>query len=124
MKAGYEMMFWDDVADDFDYWVHLLEQLGGYSFINFEQDVWEMAREYKEPPHIGDIRQHLLLERLRQTIEGRYWFLPVEYSINATDTHLYVNGYSVTTLSDFDRALGGYCRENDVTITEKGDENE
>lgn len=114
------MLFWNDVSDNYELWVDLLKQLGGYSFINFEQDVWEQARQYKEPPHIGNIRQHLLLERLRDTIEARYWFLSVGYALNAADSRLYVNDCVVDTLSDLDRVIGAYCRENDVTISEKG----
>lgn len=114
------MLYWDDVSDDYESWVHLLKELGGYSFINFEQDVWEQARQYKEPPHIGNIRQYLLLERLRDTIEARYRFLSVRYSINAMDTHLYVNDHIVNTLSDLDRVIGAYCRTHDVVISEKG----
>lgn len=118
---GCEMLFWNDVSDDYDHWVNLLRQLGGDSFINFEQDVWEQARQHEQPPHIGNIRQHLLLERLRETIEKRYVFLRVEYTINAMDTHLYINDNCVATLADFDKALGAYCRQHDVTIIERGE---
>lgn len=114
------MLFWNDVSDNYELWVDLLKQLGGYSFINFEQDVWEQARQYKEPPHIGNIRQHLLLERLRDTIEARYRFLAVGYALDGANTQLYVNDCVVDTLSDLDRVLGAYCRTRDVTISEKG----
>lgn len=119
-KAGCKMLYWNDVSDDYCHWENLLEQLGENGCDNFEQEVWDMARQYRELPHFGNIRQHLLLERLRQTIEGRFCFLPVEYRINAVDTHLYVNDQCVTTLSDFDRVLGAYCREHVITIIEEG----
>lgn len=58
------MLYWDDVSDSFDGWMNLLRQLGGDSFINFEQDIWETARTYETVPHFGNLRQHHLLERL------------------------------------------------------------
>ena len=55
------MLYWDDVSDSFDGWMNLLRQLGGDSFINFEQDIWETARTYETVPHFGNLRQHHLL---------------------------------------------------------------
>lgn len=114
------MLHWDDVSDDYESWVHLLKELGGDSFINFEQDVWEQARQHEQPPHIGNIRQHLLLERLRDTIEARYRFLAVGYALDGANTRLYVNDCVIDTLPDLDRVIGAYCRTHDVTISEKG----
>lgn len=66
------MLYWDDVSDSFDGWMNLLRQLGGDSFINFEQDIWETARTYETVPHFGNLRQHHLLERLQDTIRNRW----------------------------------------------------
>lgn len=116
-KAGCEMWnSWDDVSHQFDSWLNLLQQLGGDSFINFEQDIWEQARAYETTPHFGNLRQQHLLERLRDTVQSRWPFLQADFFINAPDTHFYVNGESVETLRDLDTAIGAYCRENDIAI--------
>lgn len=79
------MLYWDDVSDSFDGWMNLLRQLGGDSFINFEQDIWETARTYETVPHFGNLRQHHLLERLQDTIRNRWPFLRTGFLINALD---------------------------------------
>ena len=43
------MLYWDDVSDSFDGWMNLLRQLGGDSFINFEQDIWETRNAVIHP---------------------------------------------------------------------------
>ena len=68
------MLYWDDVSDSFDGWMNMLRQLGGDSFINFEQDIWETARTYETVPHFGNLRQYHLLERLQDTIRNRWPF--------------------------------------------------
>lgn len=93
------MLYWDDVSDSFDGWMNLLHQLGGDSFINFEQDIWETARTYETVPHFGNLRQHHLLERLQDTIRNRWPFLRTGFLINALDTHFYVNDEAVTAVT-------------------------
>lgn len=105
------MLYWDDVSDSFDGWMNLLRQLGGDSFINFEQDIWETARTYETVPHFGNLRQHHLLERLQDTIRNRWPFLRTGFLINALDTHFYVNDEPVETMRDLDAVLGCHYRE-------------
>ncbi|HEZ6802633.1 TPA: hypothetical protein WI804_002286 [Neisseria meningitidis] len=113
------MLYWDDVSDSFDGWMNLLHQLGGDSFINFEQDIWETARTYETVPHFGNLRQHHLLERLQDTIRNRWPFLRTGFLINALDTHFYVNDEPVETMRDLDAVLGCHYRENEDDLKEK-----
>lgn len=113
------MLYWDDVSDSFDGWMNLLRQLGGDSFINFEQDIWETARTYETVPHFGNLRQHHLLERLQDTIRNRWPFLRTGFLINALDTHFYVNDEPVETMRDLDAILGCHYRENEDDLKEE-----
>lgn len=106
---------WNDVATAFDDWCDLLNQLDG-EIDGLEQAAWEIARVHKNVPHFGNIRQHLLLERLSEVIGSRWPFLEADYHINAICSYFYINGESVATLRDLDAAIGEYCRENDVVI--------
>ena len=113
------MLYWDDVSDSFDGWMNMLRQLGGDSFINFEQDIWETARTYETVPHFGNLRQHHLLERLQDTIRNRWPFLRTGFLINALDTHFYVNDELVETMRDLDAVLGCHYRENEDDLKEE-----
>ncbi len=105
------MLYWDDVSDSFDGWMNLLRQLGGDSFINFEQDIWETARTYETVPHFGNLRQHHLLERLQDTILNRGAFVRTGFFIHVPGAPGDVNDQSVETFPDLDAVLGSYSRE-------------
>lgn len=107
---------WDCVVSDFGDWCELLRDLGADSFINFEQDVWDIARQNPTVPHFGDIRQRLIAERLHMAISSRWPFLEVAYCIDAENSYFSVNHEPVTTLRDLDAILGQYYREYEVNL--------
>ena len=104
---------WDDVTTDFDDWCILLRQLDGDDDI--APEVWAMARQHERMPHLGNIRQSLIAERLYEAINSRWPFLQVEYHINAICSYFSINGEAVTTLRDVDAAIGEYYRENEIS---------
>lgn len=93
------LMYWDDVANDYSDWCRLLKQFGA-EMEDEEEAVWGIARQYGYAPHFGNIRQHILLERLAVQIKEKWPQSDVEIYINARDTHFNVNGENVSCLHD------------------------
>ena len=72
-----------------------------------EDEVWEVARQYNDVPHFGNLYQELILEALKQLFwrlveldEGEI-DINISYDINAISTHFYIEGDFICSKSDF-----------------------
>lgn len=72
-----------------------------------DQEVWEIARQCKDIPHLGNIYQSLVINRL----ESLFWEqIGLDYQsdqitlftfVNNFDSHFCINDQAVNTLDDF-----------------------
>ncbi|MGC7559829.1 hypothetical protein [Pasteurella sp. PK-2025] len=72
-----------------------------------EDEVWEIARQYSDIPHFGNIYQNLVLNRLKllfwQLIELEEGEIDINinYDINARSSYFYIEGDCIYNESDF-----------------------
>lgn len=70
-----------------------------------DDEIWEIARESKELPILGNIYQSLVLDRIishfcdETDVEGDD--LDIFLFINSIDTHLVINGWDICTVEDY-----------------------
>lgn len=98
-------LFWKDTAEDVGGWFQMLEEMSSITESQLCDEAWSIARQYEEIPHGGNVFQSVLLDYLEQAISNKYPFLEIESSINARDTHFYVNGQVVGCMDDLNDLL-------------------
>ncbi len=103
------MFYQNSVSSNLSNWESILISLKGFEGLaNIEQAVWEIARCSKEIPHIGNIYQRELLNRLKVAIEKKYSLcdeLNIDIYINGTDTHLTINDNAIHHLNDLKEVI-------------------
>jgi hypothetical protein len=98
------MINWNEYdLDKFYKWETILNKLGEES--PSDQEVWEIAREYKEIPIFENILLELTANRLQQKLEEMYPDAEYDYYINAMDSYFYVNEDEVYSLEDIEEAI-------------------
>lgn len=63
-------------------------------------DLWDQLKCYENPPHFGNVYCYVLFSDMKNVIESRYGF-HVDWFINGTDTHFYINRQKISTCQDF-----------------------
>ena len=90
------------------------ENLEGWEAILFhfdasveDEEVWDIARESKKIPHLGNIYQHLIIERLESLffehtgLEEGDKRIEIFTFVNDYDSHFCINGQDINTLDKF-----------------------
>ncbi len=90
----------NSVSNNLGEWEKLLERLGG-SFKGIEESVWENIRFSKEIPHVGNAYTYELFLRLFGVINNYDNSLDVDWYINGSDSHFYVNKTEISNEDDF-----------------------
>lgn len=92
----------DDIATHVNTWRDVLVKINGSSVLDtIENEVWAIARESEEIPHIGNIYMEVIARQLTYAIEDKYPSIETNYYINCLDSHFYLNGDRLTDISDF-----------------------
>ncbi|MGX2956914.1 hypothetical protein ACWIYZ_07460 [Ursidibacter arcticus] len=77
-----------------------------------ENDVWEIARDYKEFPMLENIYQMLVLHNLEDIFFNEtgldYECINIFTWVNGIDTHLVIDGDDIATYQEFIDVLGKY----------------
>ncbi len=95
-------LYLDDTTTNVDSWRDVLVKINGSSVLDtIENDVWAIARESEEIPHIGNIYMEEIAKQLTSAIEDKYPSIETNYYVNGLDSHFYLNGERLTDLSDF-----------------------
>lgn len=68
-------------------------------------DIWQRAKCYIEPPHLGNVYLQLLFSWLQYELSEKYSNLEIDYFINGTDTHFYINGVEIWTEKQFNELI-------------------
>lgn len=83
---------WEDILDHYGEWIS-------------DDEVWEYARHSEECPILGNVYQHLLLNRVLSHFceetgcdEGE---LDLFVFINSIDTHLMINNWDICSIEDY-----------------------
>jgi hypothetical protein len=79
----------------------------GLSLVVTDDDIWEVAKESKEPPHIGNIVSGLIFEKLVDKLKEYFNedLTTINYIVNGLDTHFYLDNESYTNLEDIVKFL-------------------
>ncbi len=108
-------MFLYNTTSQYDEWEKILESLGGEPIS--DEEVWEIAREYTEIPHIGNIELDLIANRIKCILENKYGSIAskFDYYINGElDSHLYFDGEHVYSIDDFNTILDRLKNEHEI----------
>ena len=82
-----------------------------------DNEIWEIAKQDDNPPHLANIWMAVLFERIEAFAEEKYCGdVKVEYEVNAMASSLNVNRNSVTTAKELLDIFKG--KENGVVIFE------
>lgn len=98
---GYTYFYEYDMSSNWKDWAEILDWLNLDSVS--ADDVWEVAREWKEPPHLGNIYMSITLSRIQWWCEERE--IDCDYDINAICSSLYIDGDLICSLDDFKNHL-------------------
>lgn len=101
---------YNDVSRNFYNWCEILEELGGNG--NYDDEIWELVRAHNHCPHLGNVRQAVILWNLESEIYALYPSAKVDFYINAIDSHLYINDKIISDMRDFRRITAQYEAEN------------
>lgn len=93
---NYPLLFEQDIPDDIDEIIAIAEYLG----ISISgQDIWEEARQYTEPPHLGNVYLELLFSSLANQLKAIYPEIAVDYEVNALASYFNINNERLCSLS-------------------------
>ena len=93
-------MFYDD---DYPDWIDDLFNDLNLDDSQMQQEVWGIARQYEEVPHIGNIQFEWLAEQIVEYIKEN--IKPdIEYTIypNCQASYIYINGVVIKDISDIE----------------------
>ena len=91
-----------DTACALDEWLKILKYLNPYYSKGMLFDsVWEVAREYEEMPHFGNICQEIVLKDLKREIRFCRPDWSVVYEINARASFLMVDDQDIVDYGQF-----------------------
>ncbi|GJI56946.1 hypothetical protein HEMROJRC1_20580 [Rodentibacter sp. JRC1] len=92
LNCSYKCKEWEEILDYYNEWVS-------------DDEVWEIARESKKLPVLGNVYQNLLLSRVLAHFceETRLDEddLRIFYFVNSIDTHLIINDWDICTVQDY-----------------------
>jgi hypothetical protein len=94
---GYTFFYEEDMSSCWKDWAEILDWLK-LDFVSAD-DVWEIAREWKNPPHLGNIYTDITLSRIQSWCEDRG--IDCDYHINAICSSFHIDGYLICSLDDF-----------------------
>lgn len=93
---------YDNCSSVIEEWEKILDR---YDDCPSEDDVWEIARESKKLPILGNIYQDLILNRIISHFCEEtgldYDDLDVFIFVNSVDTHLSINGKYIYSVQDY-----------------------
>lgn len=93
---------YDNCSSVIEEWEEILER---YDDCPSEDDVWEIAKESKELPILGNIYQSLILDRIVSHFCEETGLdeeaLDIYLFINSVDTHLSINGKYIYSVQDY-----------------------
>jgi hypothetical protein len=82
----------------YNQFIHILEWLGGNE--PTEDEVWEVARESECIPVFENVLYDIVLKNIKLKLGKSHPNLLVEYFINDTDTHLWINNTNIYSMTD------------------------
>ena len=94
----FDLFYERDVSESYEEWIKISEEIGvdgDPSAI----DIWDAIRCCDEPPHIGNACMAHTLSAICSWCEEKGY--PVDYYVNAIDSHLYIDSDEIRTLSEF-----------------------
>ena len=68
--------------------------------VNLFHDVWTLARESEESPHIGNYVMCEMFARIQYGLADRYGDDAINYEINSVASHMYVGNEEVHTYEE------------------------
>lgn len=93
---NYPLFFEQDIPDDSGEIIAIAEYLG----ISIStQDIWEEARQYTEPSHLGNVYLALLFSGLADKLKAIYPEIAVDYEVNALASYFNINNEKLCSLS-------------------------
>lgn len=93
---NYPLLFEQDIPDDIGETIVIAEYLG----ISISgQDIWNSARQYTEPPHIGNVYLELLFSSLANQLKAIYPEIAVDYEVNTLASYFNINNENLCSLS-------------------------
>lgn len=93
---NYPLLFEQDIPDDIEEIIAIAEYLG----ISISgQDIWNSARQYTEPPHLGNVYLELLFSSLANQIKAIYPEIAVDYEVNALASYFNIKGEKLCSIS-------------------------
>lgn len=92
---NYPLLFEQDIPDDIEEIIAIAEHLG----ISIStQAIWNAARQYTEPPHLGNVYLELLFSSLAKQIKAIYPEIAVDYEVNALASYFNLNNKRLCSL--------------------------
>jgi len=94
--------------NDYPSWVDEMFEtscrMGICNNVELEQSVWNIARQSIEIPNIGNITCGVIFNRIASGFKNKYEedydLSSLEVYINSIDSHIYLNGESITTYQE------------------------
>lgn len=94
------MLYENDIPDTYGDWAQIERFVDSNTS---DDEVWEVARQSEEIPHIGNIILQLTFSNIERWCEDNGH--ECTYFVNSLDSHLNVNGEEIYSLSNFKNAL-------------------
>lgn len=93
---NYPLLFEQDIPDDIEEIIAIAEHLG----ISIStQAIWNAARQYTEPPHLGNVYLELLFSSLANQLKTIYPQLVIDYEVNALASYFNLKGEKLCSIS-------------------------
>ena len=92
----YPLLFEQDIPSDIGEIIAIAEHVG----ISISgQDIWNVARQSAEPPHLGNVYLELLFSSLANRLKTIYPTLIIDYEVNALASYFNINNQRLCSIS-------------------------
>lgn len=94
----FDLFYERDVSTSYEEWIKISEEIG----VDGDPraiDIWDVIRNCEKPPHIGNACMAHTLSAICSWCEEKGY--PADYYVNAIDTHLYIDGEGIDSVSEF-----------------------
>ena len=93
----YPLFFENDVPDDISDITTIAEYFG---IIVNDQAIWHMARQFEEPPHLGNVYLEILFEQLANALKDKYPNIMITYEVNALASYFTINNQKLSSIDE------------------------